>query len=99
MTRRTTPPTVEQLLVLADRAERGQLTAAEAARLRAGIAGLTAPQRRVRHQPRSGRQVAAIAALVRRTQARGAQAVPVWALERILGPAQQAATATRSEAA
>ncbi|MFJ3950245.1 hypothetical protein ACIPXV_09270 [Streptomyces libani] len=34
------PPTVEQLLNLADRAERHRLTAAEAARLRAGIEAL-----------------------------------------------------------
>lgn len=33
-----TPPTTEQLLILADRAGRGRLTPAEAAVLRAGIA-------------------------------------------------------------
>ncbi|MFF7411594.1 hypothetical protein [Streptomyces lydicus] len=43
------PPTLEQLLNLADRAERHRLTAAEAARLRSGIEALrckTAPQKR-----------------------------------------------------
>ncbi|MFD8545589.1 hypothetical protein [Streptomyces sp. NPDC059649] len=35
-----TGPTLEQLLNLADRAERHRLTAAEAARLRAGIEAL-----------------------------------------------------------
>jgi hypothetical protein len=39
------PPTREQLIVLVDRAERGQLTAAEAGRLRQGIAALDAGRR------------------------------------------------------
>lgn len=38
-------PTVEQLLILADRAERGPLSAEEAAVLRAGIANLDAARR------------------------------------------------------
>ncbi|MGA4875909.1 hypothetical protein [Streptomyces lydicamycinicus] len=38
-------PTVEQLLILADRAERGPLSAEEAAVLRTGIANLDAARR------------------------------------------------------
>ncbi|WP_327223061.1 hypothetical protein OG229_02630 [Streptomyces platensis] len=38
-------PTTEQLLILVDRAERGRLSAEEAAVLRAGIANLDAARR------------------------------------------------------
>lgn len=96
-----TAPTVRQLLILADRAERGQLTADEAARLRAGIramdsarrsasgsAGLVAAEHR-----RTRRQLAAVADLVRRARYRGARHVTVWALGQALDsePEEQAA--------
>lgn len=56
--RRPLAPTREQLLVLADRAERGPLTAAEASRLRAGIRALAFSVRSVgqRHRRQRERQ-------------------------------------------
>lgn len=48
------PPTTEQLLILADRAERGPLTPVEAARLRQGISVLAAFARAVGHREAPG---------------------------------------------
>lgn len=78
------PPTVRQLLVLADRSERGRLTADEAGRLRAGIAALDTGRRaaaqRVTDLDRLRSQVAAVRSLVRRVQCRGARTVTVLAI-------------------
>lgn len=95
MTRRTDPPTVEQLLVLADRAERGPLTAAEAARLRAGIAAMDTRSRSAarrladatRLQQEAAGQLAAVLRLVRQAQKRGGQMVHVRVLARELDEA------------
>lgn len=93
--RRPLPPTREQLLVLADRAERGPLTAAEAARLRQGIHGLADERdaadtmRRIvanranaanGMRRRVSRQLAAVRALVVSARQRGLRSVPVWIL-------------------
>ena len=98
-----TQPTARQLLILADRAERGQLSADEAARLRAGIRGLaaerdaaTAERLRIAHRAdvanhtrrRHSRQLAAVRALVRTARQRGARSIPVWALGHILASAR-----------
>lgn len=101
---RSTAPTFEQLLVLADRAERGPLSAAEASRLREGIAALEwgrrssasrlANRTRVRHEVVA--QVAAVRALVASARQRGARAVPVWILAAAL---QGAPEIRRREAA
>ncbi|KOV07484.1 hypothetical protein ADK92_05550 [Streptomyces sp. XY533] len=89
------PPTREQLLVLADRAERGPLTASEAARLRAGISAVYASQRivgdRTRLASRARREAAdRIAAVTRLTAAarrRGVRSIPVRDLEMAIGAA------------
>ncbi|MFE3657240.1 hypothetical protein [Streptomyces sp. NPDC059165] len=109
----TRPPTVEQLLVLADRAERGRLSAAEASRLRAGIRAVVASQRGTsgrlavanRGRRRSTAQMAAVRALVSSARQRGARTVPVWILAATLDdepeiqtPAQPAPIATRTRA-
>ncbi|MEU3903274.1 hypothetical protein AB0F20_05595 [Streptomyces goshikiensis] len=86
------PPTRAQLLVLADRAERGALTAAEADRLRQGIAAMYFGSRsagsraaaRTRQQREAGRRLAAIAAVIRAARQRGARAVPVQILDAAL---------------
>jgi len=86
------PPTREQLLVLADRAERGQLTAAEAARLRQGIAALYAGRWSVaaerRNDGRRHREAAlrlmAAGDLVRTARQRGARSIPVQILAAVL---------------
>lgn len=95
MTRRTDPPTREQLLVLADRAERGPLTAAEASRLRAGLHALAderdaadAERRRYANRAnfatsnrrRLAKQLVAVRALVTSARQRGLRSVPVWIL-------------------
>lgn len=79
------PPTEEQLLVLANRAERGPLTAAEADRLRQGIAALYAERRsavtRLGNGTRQRREATlrlrAVHALVRTARQRGARHIPV----------------------
>ncbi|MFG3510221.1 hypothetical protein ACGF5F_32515 [Streptomyces sp. NPDC047821] len=87
MTRRPAP-TLDQLLNLADRAEDGPLTAAEATRLRQGLRHLaTSGHRRPyrsqrRDQPT--RQLAALARIVHQARTRGARTVPVWALTQVL---------------
>ncbi|MEU7032694.1 hypothetical protein ABZ958_03285 [Streptomyces sp. NPDC046237] len=95
------PPTLEQLLNLADRAEfNGGLTQAEADRLRFGLRHLDHARRSAArrgsanhrvHTERSQR-LAAIERLVRRTTQRGAKTVTVWGLVRILTePTEEAA--------
>ena len=82
------PPTVTQLLVLADRAERGPLTAAEASRLREGITNLRESRRSAvgrrsaatRARRQGAAQLAAVRALVASARQRGARSVPVWIL-------------------
>lgn len=79
------PPTREQLLVLADRAERGPLTAAEAARLRQGIGTLAAGSRsaagRLGQVDRQRRETAlrlrAVQSLIRTARMRGARHIPI----------------------
>lgn len=91
---RAHPPTVTQLLVLADRAERGQLSAAEASRLREGIAALETSRRstvgRIRfaleRQQQAEQQLAAVRRFTARARYRGARVVQMWALERALAP-------------
>lgn len=95
-------PTVAQLLILADRAERGPLTAAEADRLRAGISGLYRERRtaggRLGAQARSRRAadarlrvVAAVAAAARQ---RGARSIPLATLDIALRAELTSVTAT-----
>lgn len=90
-------PTVEQMLNLADRAERGPLSATEAAWLRTGIHALVASQRSASRrlaQAGSGRQqLAAVRRLVRRAGYRGAATVTVWALNQVLTDAQPTTSA------
>ncbi|MDI9885940.1 hypothetical protein QMZ92_16520 [Streptomyces sp. HNM0645] len=85
------PPTVEQLLVLADRAERGALTAAEASRLRAGIrqrvayrAGESSRQQTINslrlELAATRRQLRALEQLVRQAQSRERQSIRVQTL-------------------
>ncbi|MEU0393846.1 hypothetical protein ABZ208_13885 [Streptomyces sp. NPDC006208] len=108
--RRTAPPTREQLLILADRAERGPLSAAEAARLRQGIHTLAterdaaeAMQRIVANRAKAAngmrrrvsRQLAAVRALVTSARQRGLRSVPVW----ILAATIETAPEIRGEAA
>jgi hypothetical protein len=81
-------PTVDQLLNLADRAEDGPLSPAEAARLREGLRLLAHPPRGP-YRPRAretqtAKQVAALARTVQLARSRGAQSVPVYALTQIL---------------
>ncbi|MCX4543814.1 hypothetical protein [Streptomyces sp. NBC_01565] len=83
-----TAPTREQLLVLADRAERGPLTAAEAARLRQGITALYAGRRAEGnrlaahggHEREARRRLLAVRALIRTARQRGARSVPLAVL-------------------
>lgn len=87
-----TGPTREQLLVLADRAERGPLTAAEAARLRQGITAVYADRRstagrlsaRTWQQREAGRRLVAVAALIRAARERGTRTIPVQILDATL---------------
>jgi hypothetical protein len=94
-------PTARQLLILADRAERGPLTADEAARLRAGIAALDFARRSaarnaarigVEHR-RARHQLAWISRLVRDAHYGSRRHVTVWALDRALDaePGEEAA--------
>jgi len=94
------PPTREQLLVLADRAERGPLTAAEATRLRQGIAAFYADRRadggrasvanwRLREMVR---RLSAVQALIRSTQQRGERTIPVRILAAAVGAGAQLPT-------
>ncbi|MGW1492596.1 hypothetical protein [Streptomyces sp. NPDC002402] len=93
-------PTAKQLLILADRAERG-LTPAEADRLRAGIAALDFARRSAaRNSARLGielrrarHQLAWITRLVRDARYRSRRHVTVWALDRALDsePEEEAA--------
>ncbi|MGW0312052.1 hypothetical protein [Streptomyces flavidovirens] len=82
-------PTRDQLLILADRAERGPLTSAEADRLRAGIRVMDTARRsaiaRLAHDERQQQRLAAIESLVGRARARGASTVALWALGRVFG--------------
>lgn len=92
-----TAPTREQLLVLADRAERGQLTAAEADRLRQGIAAVYADRRstaarlgaRSRQQREAGRRLVAVGDLVRAARERGTRSISVQILDAALHPELQ----------
>jgi hypothetical protein len=82
-------PTREQLLNLADRAERGPLTAAEAARLREGInaaqfgrrAAQPQPVKATRRERDLGRRLIAVQGLVQAARQRGGRAVPVQILD------------------
>lgn len=82
------PPTEEQLLVLANRAERGPLTAAEAGRLRQGIAAVYAERRsagiRLGNDTRQRRAAAlrlrAVQALIQTARQRGTRSIPVQIL-------------------
>jgi hypothetical protein len=73
-------PTREQLLNLADRAERGPLSAAEAARLRAGIHALYGPRRTWTTQIRTAR-IDALARLAVGARRRGHDTLPVALVE------------------
>jgi hypothetical protein len=87
------PPTVAQLLILADRAERGPLTAAEADRLRAGISGMYRERRtagaRLGVQARNRRvadsRLRVVAALAAAARQRGARSVLLATLDIALG--------------
>ena len=84
---RRAAPTVDQLLNLADRAEAGPLSAAEAARLREGLQHLAVgrgPYRPRASQTQHAKQIAALARIVHRARNRGAQNVPLFALTQIL---------------
>ncbi|MFG3488512.1 hypothetical protein [Streptomyces sp. NPDC047972] len=93
--------TTEQLLNLADRAEDGGLTPAEARRLRAGISQLDSDRRslrsRLRLQSRRGNEATTklrdVQGLVQRSQQRGLAQLPVWAVAALLRdePNQEAA--------
>ena len=82
------PATREQLLILADRAERGPLTAAEAHRLRQGIAAMCTRHRSTAaryaavsdRERRGAEQLAAVRALVRASTRRGRQTVRIATL-------------------
>lgn len=85
--------TTDQLLNLADRAERnGGLSAAEAARLRTGLAKLYSDrqdlQNRLRAQSRrynaAASELRCIHRLVRHAQRRGSVTIPTWALDAYL---------------
>ncbi|MFD5509148.1 hypothetical protein ACFWIB_15405 [Streptomyces sp. NPDC127051] len=98
------PPTRAQLMILADRAERGPLTAAEADRLRQGIAAMDAGRRstaalrtrQVRALRTAAAQFAAVQRLVARAQRLGAHAVPLRDLEGIVQPARRPARAAKA---
>lgn len=82
------PATLAQLLVLADRAERGRLTPAEADRLRTGIHNLLGERRHetaLRSVPAIRRSVR-LRGLVLEARRRGHRMVPLAALEAALGP-------------
>jgi hypothetical protein len=86
--RRTYPPTLDQLLNLADRAEDGPLSPAEAARLREGLRLLAHPPRGP-YRTRTGdarrvKQLTALNRAVRRARDRGAPSVPLYVLSHIL---------------
>lgn len=82
-------PTVAQLLILADRAERGPLTAAEADRLRAGISGMYRERRsaggrlgaRTRQRAVDARRLRVVAALAAAARQRGARSIPLATLD------------------
>ncbi|MEU7066928.1 hypothetical protein [Streptomyces sp. NPDC046161] len=86
------PPTREQLLVLADRAERGQLTAAEAARLRQGIANAFTRRRsaagnaalETRRYREACRKLLAVEALMQRARRQGTRSVRLQTLTVVL---------------
>jgi hypothetical protein len=80
-------PTLAQLLNLADRAEDGRLSPAEAARLREGLRHLArGPRRPYRRDLRTqhGKQIAALARIITAARTRGAKTVPVWVLAQVL---------------
>lgn len=103
------PPTVEQLLVLADRAEfKGGLSQPEADRLRAGIRRLAAERAAADaarasaadradcmalRDRRAMRQLAAVRALVRAMRRRGAQSVSLRVLAAAVDTAPDAKAA------
>lgn len=95
------PPTRAQLMILADRAERGPLTAAEADRLRQGIAAMDAGRRstaalrtrQVRALRVAAAQFAAVQRLVARAQRLGVRTVALRDLEGIVQPARRPAGA------
>ena len=102
-----TAPTREQLLVLADRAERGQLTAAEAGRLRQGITALYAERRSARSrasaETRIGREarrkLLAVDALIRNARRQGTRSIRLQTLALVLQPqVQSGAECTRPAA-
>ncbi|MEK9524051.1 hypothetical protein MIU24_32460 [Streptomyces venezuelae] len=84
--------TIQQMLNLADRAEDGGLTPAEARRLRAGISQLDTDRRslrsRLRLQSRRGNEASAelraVRGLIQRSQQRGVAQLPVWAVAALL---------------
>lgn len=84
--------TIEQLLNLADRAEDGPLTAAEAGRLREGIHALQAHRtilssklgQKARRLIRVEPELRAIRRLVTRSRRRGDAHVPLWQLEALI---------------
>lgn len=102
----TAVPTCEQMLILADRAERGPLTAAEASRLRAGIRAADQARRSAtgrtiiatRETQQQARRVAAVRDLVGRARSRGARTVAVWALSQAVEPGQRPPVATKEMA-
>lgn len=95
------PPTGKQMLILADRAERGRLTADEAARLRAGIRAMEFARQGTTHRlaeaDRLARQMAAVANLLRGARARQSRTVSVWALGQVLAAAQRPTASTTKE--
>lgn len=88
------PPTLEQLLVLADRAERGQLTPAEAARLRQGLEGLRTERQQAagrassdaRQRRAAALRLRAVHELVRTARQRGARSIPIQILAAAVQP-------------
>lgn len=104
MTAPARPVTREQLLVLADRAERGPLTAAEASRLRAGI-GAMPPERRptargagkeiTRREWAISRRLVAVQALVQNARQRGTRVISVQLLDIALRGETDARISTR----
>lgn len=81
--------TTAQLLNLADRAERGPLTADEARRLRAGIAALSTSKASivgrlgaytVQAEGRAVDDLKAVRRLVANSEQRGVSHIPVWAI-------------------
>lgn len=88
------PPTLDQMLVLVNRAERGQLAPAEAARLRQGLVAMDESRRasqgrattRDRRQRETVRRLLAIQSLVRSARQRGARSIPVSILVSTVQP-------------